>query len=232
MRLIIAAVFGLVTALCSMNAFGQGQVDLCPSVKIHGPADVVSAGSTFVFRAEFEGKVPERAEYKWTVKNGQIDSGNFTNQIEVSSAYLREQGVVDVFLDVVGLNAGCKNSFSTYAVVVPNIPRCGLQDEYSSDLKKPDQMGRLDTFFAELMNGSIANKGFLLIRIDERASRKSAIDRIKFVIDHARFRKFDVEQLMFGIETADRSTTTLFRVPPGAELPCDKCEILYPRDLK
>jgi hypothetical protein len=230
MRIFVAAALGLIAALCSLDAFGQ--VDVCPTIKIHGPADFVSAERPFVFRAEFEGGVPPRIEYNWSVKNGQIDSGEFTNQIEVSSAFQREPYVVDVRLVVVGLKAGCKNSFTAFAAVVPNIPACGLQDEYSSDLSKPDQMGRLDTFFAELRNGSISDKGFLLIRIDEKESRKSAIDLIRFVIDHARFRKFDVEQLMFGIETADRSTTTLFRVPPGAELPCDKCEIRYPRDLK
>jgi hypothetical protein len=45
--------------------------------------------------------------------------------------------------------------------------------------------------------------------------------RIRIIVDHVRYRKFDMTRLAFRIGSGDRSSTILWRMPPDGEIPYD-----------
>lgn len=69
--------------------------------------------------------------------------------------------------------------------------------------------------------------GFILLEFGEDSDSNRAKERVKRIIKHAEFRKFDKGRLIFGISKSERIRTICWRVPEQGEMPsCDDCEII------
>jgi hypothetical protein len=103
-------------------------------------------------------------------------------------------------------------------------PSCPM-DQWEA-LRPNDERGRLDSFFNELA-ANPTNKGiFIFYGVP---LRKRTIDhpKVKFIAAHARFRKFDIERLIFAFDKEEPHQwedeflirTVIYRIPPGADFP-------------
>jgi hypothetical protein len=113
----------------------------------------------------------------------------------------------------------CSSDFSLFENFL--LHRNSPVDEFG-EIPLNDQRGRLDSYFAELENNP-SNVGFVtIIQKNQRMAQK----KIDFILAHARFRKVKFSKFVFGVLVENRRRTVLWRVPPGAEFPCDNCRIV------
>lgn len=207
-----------------------GKAD-CPEFLIVGPAGISNIGDDVYFEVEFDDETDLRSlVLEWTVQGGKLFEGQGTSKVRVSTNNASKQGKrldsIVVQLKINGLPAGCKSTLSESAPLI-EIPSFCLDEFGELDLE--DELGRWDTFFAELQNNP-THLGFILIYIDSEDTRDSGMDRVSRVIKHAEFRKFDKSRLEFGISRAKDKRTQYWRIPEGGDYPpCDHCEIIKGR---
>lgn len=203
-----------------------GKKPACPKITIIGPHQISEAGDTVTFVAEVSGN-ESNIKYEWAVDQGTIVEGQGTPAIFVTSR--KRDSNIKATVRIDGLPLGCDNSATDMAVIAQPPPWCST-DSWGT-MKPNDERARFDTFFVELLNNP-THFGLIILSVTAKEKLDPTNLRVKFVMHHARFRKFDTDRLIFGIELSDVRKITLFRVPPGAELPCDNCVIVRGRDLK
>ena len=78
----------------------------CPSLSINGPSSAVQPGETMTFTANVSGGSQSSVTYDWSVSNGQIQSGQGTPVITVSTVGLTDT-TVTATLNIGGTNCDC-----------------------------------------------------------------------------------------------------------------------------
>lgn len=199
----------------------------CPTIAVIGPAGVTQFGDEMKFRAEVNAVGP-RLEYSWSVSAGTITEGQGTAAIAVATDRSMAGGNVTATVTVGGLPPGCEKTASEIAPI-DAIP-CGMPVDEWANLKPNDERSRLDSFFAELSNNP-DNIGLVTLVLTSTELLGAENSRVRFVLRHAAFRKFEKGRIWFALESGEIKRTTLRRVPPGAETPCDKCLLIKGSDL-
>ena len=208
---ILAAVLLLTPCLVAQEA-------VCPELEILGPQWITMRAkepTTFVLRSGRD--EPESFRYIWSVENGTIASGQGTRVIDVTT--LEYGAKVRVTVTVIGFPSGCPNSASM-TIGVEDKPAWHLYDEWGQ-MPNDDQRGRLDSLFFELANDP-AKIGLILIYGNSIQDQRR---RLKLVLDHARFRKFDQKRLVFCHDTWTETSTKVYIFHPAflAEFPYPDC---------
>jgi hypothetical protein len=212
----------IVIVIASVSLFGR--TAKCPKLTIIGPAGISNPGDRITFLLEIVGGVPSDLSIKWTVERAEIVEGQGTPGQVISKLF----GVnVKVVANVDGLPESCEKTASELA----GTARKTIGDPFDVFVNLPnnDQRSRLDSYFFDLANYP-THAGFIVI-IPGKNGKRAALKRIKFILNHVKFRRFDKGRPVFGIEYNGGASTVLWRVPPRAELHCPDCEIIYGRDL-
>ncbi|MEJ7847371.1 MAG: hypothetical protein WKF92_04690 [Pyrinomonadaceae bacterium] len=173
------------------------------------------------------GLVSPNLKYEWEVNQGEIIKGQGTHEIMVSGG--QEGTNLKATVKIDGIADGCETSASALAGIAQKIEG-DPSDEWGT-IKPNDQKSRLDSFLIQLENNP-TYIGSIILVTDHKERLDPTNDRIRFIVKHAKFRKFDIIRLVFGLELAETRSTSLWIVPPGAKLPCDKCLVINGSDLK
>ena len=208
----------LTCVLLTLTAFSSAQ---CPTISVQGPAGITHPGEEMRFRAEVN-VVGPKLSYSWSVNAGTIVKGQGTPEITIATTRELEGGSITATVEVDGLPNGCERSASEIAGVAPRVIGCA-GDEWG-ELKPNEERGRLDLFFAELSNNP-NDVGLIIFRVEPGEKLDPSNSRIQFVLKHMKFRKFDKSRIWFALENAERRSTQVWRMPPGAEPPCSECLI-------
>lgn len=212
---------------CLILAAASAATSQCPTVTVVGPEGITVPGEEMTFRAVV-GPTTSKLAYSWMISAGTIVKGQGTPKITVVTAREHAGSSITATVKLEGLSISCERSASETAGVAP-VPGCGLPLDQWSNLKPNDERGRLDLLFAELSNNP-KDVGLLIFTVKPGDRLDAGNKRIQFVLKHARFREFDKGRLLFGLVVGDKSTT-LYRIPPGAEPPCSDCLIFRGESL-
>jgi len=105
--------------LLSISSFAQENSGTCPAISISGPSDIVEPGKIATYSVEVENKNNfPTLQYKWSVSEGRIVSGQGTMAIEVR----QPNSLVTVTVAISGLPQGCTNTASDSAIGDPPRP--------------------------------------------------------------------------------------------------------------
>ena len=195
----------------------------CPALEVIGPSGITNPGERMTFVLQFASAEISPKEIRWEVDVGKIVAGQGTRSIDVVSEV--EASTVTATAAISGLPDGCKNTASEKGGVA-SLPIGEPVDEFGK-MSSNDQRGRLDLFFADLSNNPTSLGFIQFYDLDNGALQR----RVRFVLAHARFRKFDRRKLSFNLSIGSEQLTVLWRVPPGADFPCTKCKVVYGKDL-
>lgn len=178
----------------------------CPNLEVIPPPGIINVKepATFVLRTDQD--FPEAYKYEWTVNDATIVKGQGTRVIEIL-AHLYGSGV-RATVTVKGLPAHCANTASEIVGVEPRM-EWHATDEWG-EIPNNDQRGRLDMFFVELSNNP-THIGLVFIDAKNKVTERR---RLKLVLDHAHFRKFDKNLFMFCLGRSDWNQTRVYRLPP------------------
>lgn len=222
----VALLSALFIVFVTSFALGQATTSNCPTIEVIGPAGVTKPDDEMTFVANLSAAGPA-ITYQWSVEEGTITEGQGT-------AIIKAKGVTDgvtikATVTIGGLPAGCKNNASETGPVDQRLPQCSL-DSWG-DLKPNEVRAKMDIFFAELSNNP-KDIGVISLYVKETQPLNATNKRLLLIKKHAIFRDFDLSRIVFNMELSEIEQTTLWRVPPGAEMPCPKCIAIHGRDLK
>lgn len=195
----------------------------CPEVKVIGPQGITGPNENIEFRAEVGGAGP-KLEYSWELDKGIIIDGQGTPKITVSTFALGGEAVTAT-VQIKGLPDNCSNSSSL--IVEIGRPQVWCWAETWTELKPNEIRGRLDSLFAELSNNP-SQVAFIQLRVTHEEKFDLSNSRVQFILNHAKYRKFDIKQLWFSLELAEEPRTSYTRIEPESEktMPCDQCLII------
>lgn len=219
------AILVFITLLAfSHAAYAQSNQSLCPNIAVNGPAGITNPGDEIHFSLVIDRDVDlSKLEVEWTVEGGEIVDGQGSSSIRAKSGPRNEAVVATVIIR--GLAANCKNEASEIAPV--SIIGCVFPSDVYGDLPLWDELARFDTFFAELQN-NLTNKGYVLKQIGPIGDIEKTKQRIRRIVRHADYRKFDKRRLTFVISREEGSPTQLWRIPEDGEAPeCTVCEVIH-----
>lgn len=194
----------------------------CPALTVIGPAGVTNPGDEMEFRAEIN-VIGPKVEYSWSVNAGTIVKGQGTARIAVLTDASLAGRSVKATVDVGGLPQNCDRLASEMGGV-DALPACGLPIDEWGEMKPNDERGRLDVFFAELMNNP-DHVGVIILQVKAGEKLDPTNSRIQFVLRHVKFRKFNKSRIWFALEVAEEKSTKLYRMRPDTEPPCGNCVI-------
>ncbi|MEJ7849652.1 MAG: hypothetical protein WKF92_16330 [Pyrinomonadaceae bacterium] len=197
--------------------------DYCASLKVSGPAGLISPGQLAVFTAETNENSSEGGTtFNWTVSAGTITSGQGTPQIKVA---------VDQSLAGSNITATVNTSNPKWTMPCPTsdtatvgvadmaMPVARMIDEFrTSGDNCEDGFARMDSLLNELNNEP--NAMSLVTVYGDDQENHAAERRLKQLKYHLQFRSFDPERVEFirGRSTGN-GTTQLWVIPAGAERP-------------
>ena len=197
----------------------------CPTITVIGPNAPATPGDTTTFRVE---TAPTGLRYKWSVTNGTIREGQGTPVITVEID--KTMGVNAIAtVEVLGLPPGCP---ATASEITPIAEIIGEPvDEFSPGRMINDEVRtRFDNFFADLSNNP-GHQGLIVLYLPESEKRDIRNRHIRLILDHIKWRKFDLSRIWFSFDTFFEPRATLWRIPPGADVPCGRCKIVKGVDL-
>ena len=194
-------------------AYGQIFPNVCPELKVIGPAGLTAVNEPMKFTLDITGgKVRNSLEYEWTVSAGEIVRGKGTAELEVKHSVGGSN--VTAAVTVKGLPPGCESTASEVSSVEQELPWCAA-DEWGN-IRPNDIRGRLDMVFTELTNNP-DNHAYLLLHETGDSQSDLWRRRIKFIVKHADFRKFDATRIIFLGCDGEGPRTTYFRGPAGEQ---------------
>ena len=216
-----------ILATLAVVAPAQNTAPTCPTIDIIGPSRVAVPGDPLTFAVTLS-STPANVKYVWKVSRGVIEAGQGTQSIVVRSSRADAGQDIQASVSLSGLQTSC--SAMAIGTVAPMLERESV-DEWGK-LPNDDQRGRLDNFFMELSNNPHHN-GLFIIRTEFKEGKLAKTRWVRFILNHAKMRKFDKSRLVFALATVDYRQITLYRYLPGEEREiCEKCKLIYGRDLK
>jgi len=217
--------------LLSFVTAARAQDPLCPRIDVIGPNGLTTPGDTLTFAVTLS-STPANVRYFWKVSRGTILAGQGTQSAVVRSSMAEAGQNIVATISIEGLPAGCNADASETAPIVPLLDWEAV-DEWGR-LPNNDQRGRLDNFFQELANNP-HDYGLFYISVQKKEGSRALYRKMAFVLDHAKFRKFDKSRFIFALTDWDRHGIRLYRYRPGQwpEIDCKPpCKLIYGRDLK
>jgi hypothetical protein len=209
--------------IATLSSLAQTDQRFCPKIVVTGPPGITNPGEKMEFRVSVSG-IFAGLRYEWTVSHGEIVEGQGTLSITISGLSKDETGTnVEAKVKVGPMPNGCETTASEMAAVAGLPTSCPGQQW--GKIKPNEERAQYDSFFAELENNP-TDKGFILLSITQQEKLGSTNARILFATKHAKFRKFDISRLVFGLVASDEPKTTVWRMPPGTEPPCKECLIV------
>lgn len=207
-------------------SFGQATTSNCPTIEIIGPAGVTNPDDEMTFVANLS--VAGRAiTYQWVVEEGTITDGQGTAIVKVKG--VTDGVTIKATVTIGGLPEGCKNDASEAGPVAQRLPLESV-DEWG--IKNDNEIrARLDSYFTELAINP-GQVGVLVLYVTKTERINPRNKRLRLVVDHAKFRKFDLERLQFLLYPSEIVQTTVYRIYKGFDFPCDGCIAISGRDLK
>jgi hypothetical protein len=219
-------IISIAILLATGAALGQ-----CPTITVIGPAGITYPGETMTFAVTVTNDaVTQNLKYSWSVSVGVITSGQGSRAITVVTDRSMEGANVTATATIDGLSPNCTREMSETAPVAM-IPIGEPIDDWPDSLASDDKRARLDAFFMELSNNP-DNVGIMVIRVIGRDRKDDKNRRVRFVLEHARFRKFDKSRLWFAFENGYQRNAVFWRMVPTVEVPCDWCKIVKGGDIK
>lgn len=215
--------------LTAFSAVAQESKQECPKIEVIGPAGIGIPGEEMIFTAVVSG-VGLDVKYDWKIENGAatIVNGQGTASIR---AFTGEGGMnVTATVRILNAPAGCKDSASE-VIGVAQKPEIHSLDEWG-EMTSNEIRGRLDMFFAEVVNNP--NYYGVVVFYGEKEKRRNVMSsRLKLFVSHAKFRKFDLGQLVFVFDDYDTKIkmTKVFRFRQGFSFPCSGCVFVDGRKL-
>jgi hypothetical protein len=199
----------------------------CPyDIRLEGP-DTVMEGDLITFSAfnQVTGD-PVPLNYKWSVTNGRITSGQGTSAITVDTTGMRNQTVnaeLDVNDDV--YSAQCRQLINVPTGVTPppDKPYAVQCDDFVS--KSPDDdKARFDSCMVQVQNLPDAQLYVIIYQGTDKASTtRNTYDRLsKRAMDYlVNVRGLDPRriQIVRGPDRGPKTTYVMWIVPPGAQPP-------------
>jgi len=206
------------------SAYGQ-----CPSISVQGPTSLISVGDEATFRAEL-GTVGPRVSYRWSVSAGTMIKGQGSPEISVKTDDSMTGSNFTVTVEIDGIASGCKNSGTATAAVATKIACILIEDEWG-DVKPSDIRGRLDNFFADLSNNP-THTGIVKLIVTADEPMDLSNKRLKFILRHTAYRKFDRSRMWFQFELGEKIRTAVHRIVPGGEPLCKDCLTIKGADIQ
>ena len=208
-------------ALLTASAFAQ-----CPSISVKGPQGVTLPGEEITFRVEVS-DAAMRLAYRWSISAGTLINGQDTPAITVKTDKSMGNTNMTATVEIDGLPSGCGKTAAANAPIA-RLEREPL-DEWGN-LSNDEIRSRLDNFFFDLSNNP-TNTGLIILYVPGKERRDVKNRRLRLIVEHARWRKFDINRLWFSFQASPlplEARTILYRFYPGAEneIPCDKCTII------
>ena len=214
--------------LAPLSAAAHSKNSFCPKISVVGPAGLTQTGEEMTFAVKVEPMVPN-IRYEWVVEGADIAEGQGTAQIKVVGGL--KDAKVRATVTLKGVSNLCQSTAYEESFFF-QAPFCGAPSDEWGDSKTNDVSGRLDSFFAELANNP-TQTGMIIFEAADSEKRDFNNSRLKLIVKHAKYRKFDLGRFVFFFEIGqfDRSRTKLYRISPDAELPCDGCVRINGSDL-
>lgn len=201
----------------------------CPKIEVLGPHSVTLPGDVITFTATVSTPRSD-IKYEWTVSSGTIEKGQGTPVIRVRTTAADADRTITASVKVDGLLPWC-NARSSDSAAVAGFPGCGGPSDEFGNLEPDDIRARIDVFLVELANNP-DNQGLIMIVVEEGGKRDQSDPRFKLIADQIKYREFDLSRIVFKFEESNYISTKLWRVPPGAEMPCHQCFTIYGTEIK
>jgi len=216
---------GLKNCIC-LKTVTKMDYKACPyDIRLEGPDNVLE-GDLITFSAfnQVPG-APVPLNYKWSVSNGSITSGQGTSAITVDTAGMRNKTVnaeLDVNDDV--YSAQCRQVINVPTGVTPppDKPYAVQCDEFASKAADDDK-ARLDNCVIQVQNSPDAQLYLIIYQgTDKISTTRNTYDKLsKRAMDYlVNVRGLDPRRIQI-VRGPDRATTTyvMWIVPPGARTP-------------
>ncbi len=227
----LVAIF-VFTLLISAASPGQNVAE-CPKVEVVGPADLVMAGQTMVFRAKVSGiSAGKITSFDWQISSGTITDGQGTDQIRVVS--MEGDPNLTATVTIKGPAESCVTSATEVYAVAPNEGCMSPIDEYG-DSPWEDEQVRLDNLLFQIRDNP-KTYAFVEMSILPKDTVENTKKHIIKMLKHVRKRDrdFDLGRLMFAVRRArEHRTTTFWIFPEAAAHPecADDCSLINGKHL-
>ncbi len=223
--------------ILSVSAFAQGEIKPCPAIQTASPTTVTMPGETITFSVKV-GTESENSKlkYDWIVSAGTIIEGQGTSIIKVATTPEMSGETVTSKVKIEGLPENCSNEASESAGLESICSCCGVAFEDYGKTPAEEEKARLDNMFTFLLSNPEAIAYFRIV-IERDETTEQTKKRIKKIVDHTNFRKFDEKRLVFAIDKSgtygDEQRTLIHLIPKNEKFPeCENCEIIRGEDVK
>ena len=212
MKPLLLAFFFLIIPV---GAVAQAERTVCPELKVIGPAGLTKVNEPMRFVLEITGgDVVNNLKYEWSVRGGEIIGGQGTRALEATSSIAGAN--VAATVTVKGLPTRCTATGSEVGPIEPEL--IGEPVDSFGRLTVNLELSKYDGFFTAIFDNP-GYKGLFEIHAAGRDYMAIGKRRIRKIIKHAEFRKFDVTRLIFYVCGPEETSTVLWTVPPDARLP-------------
>jgi len=201
--------------VCSLALAQEKQAPECPAIAISEPAGPPNPGEPWVFTSVIKGKIPSGLVYRWYAPRGSIVNGQGKPIVKVGWDP-QNPSSVSVVLELIGLPDGCPNTASESIVV--DYWQAILIDEFSVRLSKIEKE-RFKNAVDEQKNNP-SNQLHIIEYFDKDTSQFAVREKIRRLTEFLT-KEMKLDKSYFTIVTAkaDKLTTKIYRIPPGAAIP-------------
>lgn len=209
--------------------YAQSDSQKCPSISIEGPSGAPRAGDKIPFKLNIGNYFDtSNLKYIWSVDNGKILSGQGTHSIIIDQSGLDITSLTAT-VTITGLPESCPNTYSESSVT-----HCGVEAVLVNEYQKitsAEENKKLDILINELRNYPAA-RGIIQKSFPSGQSKADIYKHLKRILDYLKSKDFDVTLITFGvIYDKNIEETKLYLIPPGADNPEIKGEILESKEL-
>jgi hypothetical protein len=209
--------------LCVVAVSGQTPVPKCPDLKLefrHRISPIDQPNTIYVvYPADFDS---DGISYEWRVSRGSIVLGEGTRVIDFVPSGDDAGKTADISVTISGLPSGCRNTVIE-TLPIDRLPIGEPVDHIIGKIgTKPRDRERLylalDSYLAQLAL-TPTYEGYIVIEFDRNDSSEHKRKYLRRIVEHLKFRKFDLNRITFVISTTDgKEITTLWTAAPNAYL--------------
>lgn len=205
----------LIFAFC-FAAFAQVNENPCPKIRLKIPEGMLRSGEFIKFKAEVSNEIEKyKVGYVWTVSGGKIIQGQGKPEIEFSAGREDAGSNITVTIKLMDLPENCAGSASDTFVIAPIITDFFPDDEYGK-IPFENEKVRLDGITVRLANIK-DNEGFIILEFNKKDKHSYRITRLNNILNHIKFRKFDLARITFVIFEGELEKTQLWVIPDNVE---------------
>lgn len=205
----------LVFVFC-FTVFAQEGENPCPKIRLLSPEGLLKSSEPTKFNVDINGIEKDKIKYLWMVSSGKIIQGQGESEIEFLANDENAGSKVTVIVNIFGLPKNCPNSVSDWFVIEPDISDIFPDAEYEK-ISFKDEKTALDKILVRLSTVS-DYEGFIILEFDKKDNRSYKVSRLNNILNHIKFRGFDINRFTFVIFEGDIEKTELWVIPNNIEL--------------